>query len=84
MSVDEINKHPDVIHGEDREAKVRVTELGDFAVNLKAMFWVTDRPTAWGTGAEIRESVKKRFDKEGVEIPFPYRTIVYKKDMELR
>ncbi|RCV64032.1 Small-conductance mechanosensitive channel [Methanophagales archaeon] len=82
--VDEINQHPDVIHGEDREAKVRVTELGDFAVNLKATFWVTDRPTAWGTGAEIRESVKKRFDKEGVEIPFPYRTIVYKKDMEQR
>ena len=82
--VDEINQHPDVIHGEDREAKVRVTELGDFAVNLRATFWVTDRPTAWGTGAEIRESVKKRFDKEGVEIPFPYRTIVYKKDMELR
>jgi small conductance mechanosensitive channel len=34
----------------------------------------------WG----IDKSVKKRFDKEGVEIPFPYRTIVYKKDMERR
>ncbi len=80
--LDEINKHPDVMHEEDREAKVRVTELGDFAVNLRALFWVADRPTAWGTGAEIRESVKKRFDREGVEIPFPYRTVVYKKDME--
>jgi small-conductance mechanosensitive channel len=27
------------------------------------------------------EQVKKRFDQEGVEIPFPYRTIVYKKDL---
>ena len=80
--LDEINKHPDVMHENDREAKVRVTELGDFAVNLRALFWVADRPTAWGTGAEIRESVKKRFDREGVEIPFPYRTLVYKKDME--
>jgi small conductance mechanosensitive channel len=79
--LDEINKHPDVMHEEDREAKVRVTELGDFAVNLKALFWVADRPTAWGTSAEIRESVKKRFDREGVEIPFPYRTVVFKKDM---
>ncbi len=61
MSVDEINKHPGVIHGEDREANVRVTELGDYVVNLKATFLVSDRPTAWGTGAEIRESVKKRF-----------------------
>ncbi|MCK4733251.1 MAG: mechanosensitive ion channel family protein, partial [Methanophagales archaeon] len=80
--LDEINKHPDVMHENDREAKVRVTELGDFAVNLRALFWVADRPTAWGTGAEIRESVKKRFDREGVEIPFPYRTLVYKKDMK--
>ena len=81
--LDEINKHPDVMHEEDREAKVRVTELGDFAVNLRALFWVADRPTAWGTGAEIRELVKKRFDREGVEIPFPYRTVVFKKDMKV-
>lgn len=80
--LDEINKHPVVMHEQDREAEVWVTELRDFAVNLKALFWVRDRPAAWGTGAEIRESVKKRFDKEGVEIPFPYRTIVYKKDLE--
>jgi len=80
--LDEIDKHPDVMHEEDKEAKVRVTELGDFAVKLRATFWVSDRPTAWGTGAEIRESVKKRFDREGVEIPFPYRTLVYKRDMK--
>ncbi|KAF5429389.1 Small-conductance mechanosensitive channel [Candidatus Methanophagaceae archaeon] len=80
--IDEIDKHPDVMHEEDKEAKVRVTELGDFAVKLRATFWVSDRPTAWGTGAEIRESVKKRFDREGVEIPFPYRTVVFKKDMK--
>ena len=24
----------------------------------------------------------RRFKQEGVEIPFPYRTIVYKKDLE--
>lgn len=77
---DEIDKHPDVMH--DRERKVMVVELSDFSVNLRTVFWVQDRPTAWGTGCDIRESVKKRFDKEGVEIPFPYRTIVFKKDME--
>ncbi|NQE46882.1 Large-conductance mechanosensitive channel MscMJLR [ANME-1 cluster archaeon GoMg2] len=79
--LDEIDKHPDVMHEEDKEVNVRVTELGDFAVKLRATFWVSDRSTAWSTGAEIRESVKKRFDSEGVEIPFPYRTVVYKKDM---
>jgi len=80
--LDELDKHPDVM--QDCDKRVRVLELSDFSVDLKAYFWVRDRPTAWGTGCDIRESVKKLFDKEGVEIPFPYRTIVYKKDLEQR
>ena len=78
--LDEVKKHPNVMH--DRSVNVSLTELGDFAVNMRSTFWVPDRGAAWGTGCDIRESVKKRFDKEGVEIPFPYRTIVFKKDMD--
>ena len=64
------------------EVKVHVTELGDFAVNLRLLVWFKDRSIAFGSGCEIRESIKKRFDKEGIEIPYPYRTIVYKTDLE--
>jgi small-conductance mechanosensitive channel len=31
---------------------------------------------------DLLKSVKERFDREGIEIPFPYRTIVYKKDLD--
>jgi small-conductance mechanosensitive channel len=31
---------------------------------------------------DLTESIKKRFEAEEIEIPFPYRTIVYKKDLE--
>lgn len=61
--------------------QVLVTELGDYAVNMRLLFWCVDRKLCYITGCELRESVKKRFDAEGVEIPFPYRTIVYKKDL---
>ena len=71
--------HPEVQEGS--EVKVLLTELGDFAVNLRLMFWVRDRSLAYGTGCELMESIKKRFDVEGIEIPFPYRTIMFKGDM---
>ena len=67
---------------EGEDVTVRLLEYGDFAIRLRAYFWVQDQPTAFTMGTDILESVKKRFDKEGIEIPFPYRTVVYKKDLE--
>jgi len=64
------------------EVKVNVTELGEFAVNLRMLVWFKDRNIAYSSGCAIREAIKKRFDKEGIEIPYPYRTIVYKTDLE--
>ncbi|WP_319508236.1 mechanosensitive ion channel family protein [uncultured Methanolobus sp.] len=74
------NYHPDI--KKEEVTSVRVRELGDFAVILRLLIWVEDRDIAYDVGCDIREAIKKRFDAEGIEIPFPYRTIVYKKDME--
>ena len=93
IMIDEAKKHPNVmklnevreVHPEVQEGseiKVIVTELGDFAVNMKMLLWVKDRSLAYITGCELNEIIKKRFDAEGVEIPFPYRTIVYKNDLK--
>ena len=71
--------HPEV--SEENNYKVMVTELGDFAVYMKLLVWINDRALAYVTGCELLESIKNRFDTEGIEIPFPYRTIVYKKDL---
>ncbi|MDQ6964793.1 MAG: mechanosensitive ion channel family protein, partial [Mariprofundales bacterium] len=90
IMVEEMEKHPDTLslldikryHPEVEEAYVvRLVECGDFALVLRMYFWVRDRSLAFGTGCEILEAVKKRFDAEGVEIPFPYRTIVYKREL---
>ncbi|PAV13829.1 mechanosensitive ion channel protein MscS [Methanosarcina spelaei] len=62
------------------EVKVNVVELGESAVNLRMNVWFKDRSIAYSSGCEIREAIKKRFDKEGIEIPYPHRTIVYKID----
>jgi small-conductance mechanosensitive channel len=79
MSFSELRKYDKKFSDDD--VSVLLTGLGDFSVNLKLFVWLRDRSFAYGAGCEIREAVKKRFDKEGIEIPFPYRTLVYKKDL---
>ena len=64
------------------EIRVIVTVLDVFSVDLRLLVWLKDRFVAYYTGCALRESIKKRFDAEGIEIPFPYRTVVYKRDLK--
>jgi small-conductance mechanosensitive channel len=34
---------------------------------------------AYDAGCDIREAVKKRFDAEGIEIPYPYQNVIIMK-----
>lgn len=82
-------KHSSSIDARTQEQKdngepqviVRVISFGDFSVNLRADVWTNDPFNARPMHYEINKEVKKRFDTEGIEIPFPYRTIVYKNDL---
>ena len=87
---DEAEKHPYFVDTRSKkETKdgvpaviVRVIGHLDFAINLKAYVWTKNNDNAFVLKCDLLKSVKERFDKEGIEIPFPYRTIVYKKDIE--
>ena len=50
-------------------------------INNEPSLWAPDMDAAWDLRFWMLEQVKRRFDAEGVEIPFPYRTVVYKKDL---
>ena len=86
---EEAVKHPSCIDfrtkkekdNEIPQVRVRVINFGDFSVNLRADVWTNDPFNARQMHSDINIAVKRRFDTEGIEIPFPYRTIVYKKDL---
>lgn len=61
---------------------VRLISFGDFSINLRAYVWTKDPLLARELHSDINIAIKKRFDKEGVEIPFPYRTIVNKNELK--
>lgn len=83
---EEILKHPNYIDNRTEEEKsngnpdvlIRVIELTDFAVRIRAYVWSESNDDAFVLQCDVLESVKKRFDKEGIEIPYPHRTIIYK------
>jgi len=86
---EESEKHPLCIdHREKKEIKnglpkviVRHIGFGDSSINLRAYVWTDDPLEAVQMQSDINRSIKKRFDAEGIEIPFPHRTIVYKSDL---
>lgn len=87
---EEAVKHPLFLDNRDEEdiaggkepVTVRLIGFGDSSVNLRAYIWANNPTDAWILGCDLNKSIKERFDKEGVEIPFPYRTIVYKHDQD--
>ena len=56
---------------------VRLTELGASSVGLQSRFWIADpsRADVVETRGEYVTAVKERFDAEGIDIPYPHRTL---------
>jgi small-conductance mechanosensitive channel len=71
----EARDHDDIL--EEPEPSVRLTELGDSSVTLTSRVWIGDpsRSDFVRTRAEYVQTVKRRFDEEGIDIPYPNRTL---------
>jgi small conductance mechanosensitive channel len=65
---------------EDPACTIAVSELADSSVNFVVRPWVKT-PDYWGVMFDTTEAIKKRFDKEGISIPFPQQDVhLYKAD----
>ena len=87
---DEVMNHPDRIDPRTEEqirdgeemVPVRVISLNDSSVLLRAWAWAKDTPTGFRMMCDLLESIKLRFDREGIVIPFPQRDIHIKTQTE--
>ncbi|MCI5773351.1 MAG: mechanosensitive ion channel family protein [Erysipelotrichaceae bacterium] len=76
-------QHPLVIDNRTPEEKARkeplvkifVTNLGDYAVELRATIITYDVSDGFKAMSDLRESIKKDFDDNGIVIPFPTHII---------
>jgi small conductance mechanosensitive channel len=62
----------------DHPVIVRVMGFTDLATQLRAYAWAKNANDGFDLKTDLHMAIKKRFDKEGIEIPYPRRIIVNK------
>ena len=55
--------------------RTAMTKINDSSLTIRAWAWARSSGDAFSIKCDVLESTKKRFDKEGVDLPFPTRTI---------
>lgn len=86
---EESRKHPNYMDNRSKEeldrgesdVLVRVVELGDWAVKLRAYVWAKDFDHAFEMHCDLNKTIVERFRKEKIEIPYPHQTTVFKQDI---
>lgn len=65
------------------EPQILVDALDDSSVNLKLRGWTRpSRANMVKSASEVSQKVKERYDEEGIDIPFPIRTVYMDNDEE--
>lgn len=86
---EEVMHHPDYVDARSEEeikagidsVIIRFTSFNDSSISLRATVYSKNSSKGFAMLSDLRLSIKARFDKEGIEFPFPQRTVMIK-DME--
>jgi small-conductance mechanosensitive channel len=89
---EEILNHPlhiDIRTAVEKENKVpevvsRVVALGDSSITLKAWAYADTSSNGYIMYCDLLRSIKERFDKEGIEIPYNYQNLIIKNSEVLK
>ena len=87
----EISQHPLNIDNRSRKEieegaeviETRVIELGDYSVKIRAFAWTRNFLDAFHLTCDVLKSTKESFDANGIEIPYPHRTIINKQSKDV-
>ena len=84
---EEVIAHPSFVDPRSEEEKnegkkavtIRLDGLLDSSMHIKAIIYSENGAKGISMLSDLRISIKKRFDKEGIEIPYPHTTVEIKK-----
>ncbi|HHS14339.1 MAG TPA: mechanosensitive ion channel family protein [bacterium] len=73
LLIDICSRHPEVL--EDPPPAAFFVHFGESSLDLMIVCRVPEWGMQWRVGEELRMEIKKVFEKEGIQIPFPQRTV---------
>lgn len=69
---------PQELEKDEPRVPVRLVHMGESALTLRAYVWTTEATVARMMLYDLNRSLKLRFDREGIVMPYPQRTITIK------
>ena len=81
IMVDVARRHPDCMPTENIPNAV-VMEFQDSGILLRLLSRAKDQPTAWRMARDLLLEIKKEFDRNGIEIPYPRRYLVLGEELK--
>lgn len=66
---------PAVLHEPGWEPKVRLLDFADSSVSYQLKFGINEYKDRNEAASQVRFAIKKAFDAEGIEIPYPQRVV---------
>ena len=79
---DAVERCRTVRKAENRPIQVFAQEFADSSINFEVAWWTGSTPLETRKSRdEVVASIKRALDDEGIEIPFPYRTLTFKEPL---
>lgn len=73
--------NPGVVAEPGNEPFVMIEKFGESSIDFLLIFLVTDVKERGRIASEVREGILAIFEKEGIVIPFPHRTLIVQGDL---
>lgn len=81
IMVEVARKHPECMPTGNLPNAV-VMEFQDSGILLRLLSRAKDQPTAWKMARDLLLEIKKEFDRQGIEIPYPRRYLVAGRELQ--
>jgi len=80
--IEKAKKHFEVLKKPDAPEVLHLG-FGEYSINMVLSAWIKDAEKRFNVRSDLFESIKEEFDKQGIEIPYPKRHLVFDKGEKL-